>query len=481
MAYATVNGVRLTPTLGGTTDWTYSAAVTGFNSPALAGMVSGRTYVFRAESADFSQWELAAGAWNGTALIRTTVLQNSAGTGTLAGQSGAGTKINFTLPPTVTVTMTREDLVSAAEAITFTANEKAQGRANIDVLKKNYTINGAMMVSQENGTTAGTTSAYYATDQFNVSFSHGGTVSIAQVASATPGGSPNRLRVTVTAADAAVAAGDFMGVFQSIEGLRVADLLMGTASARTIVVQFGVKAPAGTYCVVIKNGALNRSYVAEYVISGPEANTDVVKSVSFLLDTTGTWLKDTGIGCYLSWGLMCGSTFQQAAGSWAAGNFIGSSNQFNLMGTNGNVFELFDVGMHEGAAAPAFQVPDFASEIQLCQRYWEKSYDYVNAPGSTSAGLTGTEGFFVGPGFASSTIQLGWSMRFKVRKRAAPTITTYSYNTGASGKITDAVAAADINSTVDSVSEVGARVYSTATGAATSVSRYYQWTANARL
>src|SRR4051812_45055411 len=88
---------RFIPTAGGTTDWTYAAAVFGYQSPALAGAVNATVYRYRAESADLSQWEIGFGAYTtGTGVLaRTTVLFNSLGTGTGAGQSGAGTKINF--------------------------------------------------------------------------------------------------------------------------------------------------------------------------------------------------------------------------------------------------------------------------------------------------------------------------------------------------------------------------------------------------
>ena len=43
----------------------------------------------------------------------------------------------------------------------LTANQTAQGRSNIGVTKKNYIINGAMMVSQENGATAGTANTLF--------------------------------------------------------------------------------------------------------------------------------------------------------------------------------------------------------------------------------------------------------------------------------------------------------------------------------
>src|SRR6185436_5646431 len=135
------------------------------------------------------------------------------------------------------------------------------------------------------------------------------------------------------------------------EGLRCSDLMFGTASAKTVTVQFGVKAPAGTYCVSIANASVNRSYVAEYVIAVGEANVDVVKSVVIPGDVTGTLAKDNTNGMSLRWGLAAGTTFQQAAGSWDINNAVGSSSQFNFMGTVGNIFELFDVSLTEGSVA----------------------------------------------------------------------------------------------------------------------------------
>jgi hypothetical protein len=257
----------------------------------------------------------------------------------------------------------------AAQALT--ANQKAQGRANIDSLKKNYVLNGAMMVSQENGSAAGTVNPYYPVDAFLMLWSNAGTQTAQQAASVTPGGSPNRIRVTASAADASVGAGDYCMLRQIIEGLRTADLRLGSAAARTITLQFGVRAPAGTYCMALRNGAGDRSYVAEYVIAAGEANTDVVKSVTIALDQAGTWAIDNNAGLLISWILMAGSTFVTTANAWQSGGLFATANQFNFMGTAGNVFELFDVGMHEGGVAPAFQAPDYASELLACKRYFQ--------------------------------------------------------------------------------------------------------------
>lgn len=250
-----------------------------------------------------------------------------------------------------------------------TALDRALGYRN--ELSRNRILNGGMMVSQENGSAAGTASGYYAADQWTCGTVTGGTFTYAQVASVTPGSSPNRLRFTVTAADAAVAAGDGVYLYQRVEGYRVVDLLFGGGNAKPITVRFGCKGPAGTYSVTVLNSATNRSYVAEYVISAGEANTDVVKSVTIPGDQSGTWATGTAIGLEVRWGLMAGTTWQQTPGAWSTGNVFGSANQFNLMGTNGNVFELFDVSLTDGYAAPAFQIPDYASELLACCRYFQ--------------------------------------------------------------------------------------------------------------
>lgn len=94
---------RFTPTAGGTTDWTYSSAVTGYQSPTAAGAVDGKIYRYRAESFDLSQWEVGYGAWttSGTVLARTTVLYNS---------SGTTSKISFSAAPQVAIVFLAEDV-----------------------------------------------------------------------------------------------------------------------------------------------------------------------------------------------------------------------------------------------------------------------------------------------------------------------------------------------------------------------------------
>jgi hypothetical protein len=129
---AFLDGCRFNPTAGGTTDWTYSSAVTGYQSPAAAGVVNGALYKYRAESADLSQWELGEGAYNTSTgvLARTTVLFNSSGTGTGSGQSGAGSKISFSTVPQVAIVALAEDISNRTANLSDLSNAAA-ARTNL--------------------------------------------------------------------------------------------------------------------------------------------------------------------------------------------------------------------------------------------------------------------------------------------------------------------------------------------------------------
>ncbi len=96
---------RFTPTAGGTTDFTFSAAVTGYQSPTAAGVQNASVYSYRAESADLTQWEVGTGAYTTATgiLARTTVLFNSLGT---------TAKINFSAVPQVALVALAEDFMA---------------------------------------------------------------------------------------------------------------------------------------------------------------------------------------------------------------------------------------------------------------------------------------------------------------------------------------------------------------------------------
>ena len=119
--------VNFLPVSSGTVDFVVASAVQGFQTPASAGVVNGRTYKYRAESADLSQWEVGEGTYNTSTntLARTTVLYNSLGT---------TAKINFSTIPQVGIVALKSDLISISEANSFTTTQQGQGRTNLGIL-----------------------------------------------------------------------------------------------------------------------------------------------------------------------------------------------------------------------------------------------------------------------------------------------------------------------------------------------------------
>jgi len=301
----------------------------------------------------------------------------------------------------------------------LTAPQQEQARNNISASPsgwmKQYVINGAMMVSAENGATAGTVVPYYPVDMFWGEIGGGGAFSIAQVASPTPGGSPNRVRLTITTA-AALAVGDYGAITQGLEGLRTLDLRFGSVSAKAITLRWGCRGPAGTYCVVLSNGNLTRSFVSEFTILPGEANTDIVRRTTIPGDQAGVWAIDNTRGMQLRWCVRCGSNYAQAPGTWGTLNSVGSPNQFNLFGTAGNVFELFDVAMYAGTTAPSeYTVPDVVIEKHLCRRYFQYQ--------TTSSAM------WLHPIESSANYRRRW-YEFHPEMRAPPVVTMASVSNG---------------------------------------------------
>lgn len=143
-----------------------------------------------------------------------------------------------------------------------------------------------------------------------------------------------------------------------------------------------------------------------------------------------------------------------------------------------NAGTVGQVQVELGATATPFERHLFKDELENCLYYYEKSYDYATAPGSTTA--TGGAKFQlsnIAAAIHAATIMLN----FSVPKRGTPTVTTYSYTTGASGKIRDVTGAADITPSLVTPSTKSVIVDATASTSSVNVNMLVQWTAEAEL
>jgi hypothetical protein len=236
---------------------------------------------------------------------------------------------------------------------------------------RNRIINGAMQIDQRNAGSALTVNSgtdFFPVDRFLAVGTASSGVFTVQRSSTAPTGFINSLLATVTTADASLAATDQYYVSQIIEGLNVADLAWGTASAATVTLSFWVRSSlTGSFGGAIRNSAANRSYPFTYTISS--ANTWEQKSVTIAGDTTGTWLTTNGKGLDITWTLGLGSTFSGTADVWAGANYKGVSGVTNVMATNGATFYITGVQLEKGSTASSFEYRSYTNELALCQRY----------------------------------------------------------------------------------------------------------------
>jgi len=272
---------------------------------------------------------------------------------------------------------------------------------------RNRIINGDMRIDQRNNGAVVTGYGLFLADRFQVSNSGGETAAFnLQRDSDAPAGFTNSIRLTVTTAQASMAANQRVEIRQRIEGFNVADFNFGAASAATVTLSFWVRTSiAGTHGGSIFNGAANRSYPFAYTVNA--ANTWEFKTITLAGDTTGTWAKDNSSGLVVNWCMGAGADRLGTAGAWNSNQNFGVTGQVQVIATSGATFQLTGVQLEAGSVATPFERRPFGTELALCQRYYYKLQ------------ATSLNAFF-GVGFCDSTTGAFGITHFPVPMRAAP-------------------------------------------------------------
>ena len=342
---------------------------------------------------------------------------------------------------------------------------------------KNRLINGRMEIDQRNAGASVTPSTLYNTytlDRWNTVYSVGSKFSVQQNAGSVtpPTGFQNYLGITSLSAYTPGSAEQYTLV-QNIEGYNVADLGWGAAGAATVTLSFWVRSSlTGTFGGVLGNSAANRTYPFTYAISA--ANTWEQKTVTVAGDTTGTWLKTNGIGMQVIFSLGAGSTYLGTAGSWSGSTYTGATGQTNIVATNGATFYITGVQLEKGSTATSFDFRSYGTELALCQRYFEKSFNTDVAPGSSGPGAQ----LAYCPGNVN---RVYGTIVCRVTKRAAATYTIYSTD-GATGQMRDASAGVNIAASLTTTAgENGVGIASTAGISAVTNQVQFHYTASAEL
>lgn len=272
---------------------------------------------------------------------------------------------------------------------------------------KNRIINGAMVIDQRNAGSsyAQSTSVLYGLDRWKSDIDTGsGRWSVQQVSDA-PAGFTKSLKATITTQESQPASARHQ-IYQWVEGYNIADLNFGTANASAITVSFWVKASVtGIYSINLSSSAY--VYTTSYTVIS--ANTWEYKTITIPGSTIGTWNTNNEGGFYLEFTLGAGTDQISTGNTWLLGVNSIIPGSVYLPATNGATWQITGVQLEKGSVSTAFDYRPYGTELQLCQRYFEKI-----------GGTTAADIYYVGGGTSGHNFSTTIGM---VYKRVAPVVT----------------------------------------------------------
>lgn len=239
--------------------------------------------------------------------------------------------------------------------------------------------------------------------------------------------------VLVTNTNGSLAASEFTTIEHSIEGFTSIPIY-----TNPFYLTFWVKSPVtGIFCVGFQNASRTTSFVSEYTIDSAntwqEINIQVVHELF-----SGTWEIGNLAGLRIVFSLGAGTDFHGTKDIWQTANVFATANQTNLSATSSATFRIALVRCSHGVLNEAFYFRDAGRELSFCQRYFQKSYNIADAPGTiTAAGIAAATSFGTAdlPGLANTNIR---SMR------VAPTAQWFSPVTGTADRVRNVTDTAEI-------------------------------------
>ena len=258
------------------------------------------------------------------------------------------------------------------------------------------------------------------------------------------------LRLTLTTAQATLAAGDFWRIHQFAEGPQLRELI-GDVHSVSLLVRSSVS-PLN-FSLALSDNPVTKSLVKLCAYTAPSNTWQVISLPNIPVWPTGNFAVTPGSNGYLLYiCLACGTTGMSPANdTWQNGNFLGAPGMSNFAASPVNsTFDIAFVQHEPGAVCSTFIDKPFSQNYDECLRYYCKSYDYATKPG-TVVSANKCVMSCAGPA-APNTVVYG-SLRFPKPMAKAPTVNTWSPDTGAGSAIRDAAGSVDRG--VSSYADVG--------------------------
>ena len=242
--------------------------------------------------------------------------------------------------------------------------------------RKNKIINGAMMIDQRHGGSSNSSSNGFHTDRFRTQATGMDQLNQSyQQVSDGPDGFQKSLKITTNTAESDIASsGEYIALYQKIEGQNLQDLAYGTSSAKSVTVSFYVKSSiTGTFgYTVYRNETTDRAINKTYTINN--ANTWERKIITLEGDETQAIGNESVANWWNVWILGTSPNYVAAPNSvWAnysGSNWAGYHKQNGVITTNGATWQITGVQIEVGKNATEFEHRSYAEELTLCQRYF---------------------------------------------------------------------------------------------------------------
>ena len=158
------------------------------------------------------------------------------------------------------------------------------------------------------------------------------------------------------------------------------------------------------------------------------------RQTRLLTIATGAWVSNDTSARHSGNGQWEKLTLTITAGNFTNPHFAISNNAIDHGNTSvvtGDYFEVANCQLEEGKVATPFEHRSFGEELQLCKRYFQKSFAYdvtpANHPSSASGFITAQGLIFSQASHNSSDRD---SFQFEVEMRAAPTLVKYGNSSG---------------------------------------------------
>jgi hypothetical protein len=222
----------------------------------------------------------------------------------------------------------------------------------------------------------------------------------------------------LTTQQTTLAAGDFYGFVQHIEGSVLRELMSDVSSISLLAYAAnGLK-----FSISIRDSPATKSLVKLCTI--PPATWTLVSLPNLPVFPSGNFSAAPGVvGCDLAVILASGATFTApAADTWQTGNFLGAPgmDNFGAQALN-STFYLGFVQHEPGPLCTTLIDKPFRQNYDECLRYYQKSYDYQTAVGTTT-GANGTGVFTVSASNVTAFGQVG----FQATMAKQPTMILYA-------------------------------------------------------